>query len=147
LIKDDDEDTVNGEDENMPSKKIRENVFHVRVGAIGTDTFSASYGRMENTNPAKLALSLVDLCTTDLLHCNPDKPEDNQMQRDFYMTVGLCLVKMAAPNDEANAAPLKDTLAKCELLLNQWEMDAPKRDAEFEKLMHSKRPSANLEKK
>jgi hypothetical protein len=131
----------------MPTKKIRDNVFHVRVGAIGTDTFSASYGRMENTNPAKLALSLVNLCTTDLLHCNPDKPEDNKMQRDFFMAVGLGLVKMAEPNDVASAMPLKDIVAKWDILLNQWEMDAPKRDAEFEKLMRSKRPSANLEKK
>jgi hypothetical protein len=131
----------------MPSKKIRENVFHVRVGAIGTDTFSASYGRMENTNPAKLALSLVNLCTGDLLHCNPDKADDNKMQRDFFLSVGLCLVQMAVPNDEANAKPLKEILAQCEVLLNQWEMDAPKRDAEFDKLMQARRKAANPEKK
>ncbi len=131
----------------MPSKKIRENVFHVRVGAIGTDTFSASYGRMENTNPAKLALSLVNLCTTDLLHCNPDKPGDDKMRRDFFMAVGLYLIQMAVPTDEANGKPLKDILAQCELLLNQWEMDAPKRDAEFDKLMRIKQVPANPIKK
>jgi len=112
------------------TKKPREGVYHVTVTSIGNDFFSAGFKRIERTNPAEIAINLVNICAEQMLgFMHDDDPEDDHKKRDFFMAVGMVLMTMAHPMDKCLYRPLKSTLAHWQEALNDWEQDEKKFDA------------------
>jgi len=113
----------------MPGKKKpRDNVSHIRVSSIGNDYCSSGYGEIERTNPAEIAIKVVNLCAEDLLGIHKDDPETDHEKRDFFMAVGMTLLQMAQPNDECMYRPLVRTLECWKQALNDYEDDKKKHD-------------------
>jgi hypothetical protein len=106
----------------MPSKKLREGVCHATVSSIGTDWFSASFKRIERTNPAEIAVNLVNLCAQQFI-VDTDEEKAEHVRRNFLMACGMTLLAMAQPVEKVLDAPMKDTISKWELALNDWEQD------------------------
>jgi len=111
------------------TKKPREGVYHATVTSIGNDFFSAGLKRMERTNPAELAINLVNLCAEQMLGLMHDDPEDDHNKRDFFMAVGMVLMTMAQPMDKCLYRPLKSTIDHWQEALNDWEQDEKKFEA------------------
>ena len=118
----------------MTTKKRKEGLFHVTVTSLGTDFASAGYKRHEDTNPAKLAIWLVARVAGRCVGEDDNDPKTERMQRNFFVSVGVGLLKMAQLTDEALAKPMKDVVDQFEQLLNEWEQDEEKFEAKKKEL-------------
>jgi hypothetical protein len=106
------------------TKKIRDDVFHVTISHIGTDIFSQGFKRMEDTNPAKLVMRVVNLCANEFIG------EENSKEKGyFFLSVVTALLELAGVTGSTVDEPLKNLLAKWEGFLNEFEQDEEKRKA------------------
>ena len=118
----------------MTTKKRKEGLFHATVTSIGTDFASAGYKRHEDTNPAKLAMWLVARVAGRCVGEDDNDPKVEREKRNFFVSVGVGLLKYAELTDESIVKPIKDIVEQWETLLNEWEQDEEKFEAKKKEL-------------
>jgi hypothetical protein len=119
----------------MTTKKRIEGLFHVTVTSLGTDFGSQGFKRHEDTNPAKIAMWLVTRTAESCVGLDDDDPKTEREKRNFFVSVGVGLLKYAQLTDESLAKPIKDIVEQWEILLTEWEQDKEKYEAKKKELV------------
>ena len=123
-------------------KKRRDDVSHVTITSIGNDYFSQGFKRIENTNPALLALNMANIASQAFVFEKDEKKQDHA-RRDFLLAVGAYLVKYSCLTDEALKMSVGDLVGKAETLVASWEQDDAKRkelESKIQKAKESPKP-------
>lgn len=104
------------------------------VTSIGSDFASHGFKRHEDTNPAKLAMWLVARMADSCIGLDDRDPKVEREKRNFFVSVGVGMLKYAELNDESLAKPMKEVVDQWETLLNEWEQDEEKFKAKNDEL-------------
>lgn len=120
----------------MTSKKEpREGIFHANISNVGTDFFTGVPVQIEKTNPAEIALDLVDICARYMLgEFDDSEMQQDKQKRDFFMSVGMALLAMAHPANDTLYITVKHLISQWDRAINDWENDDAKHDAKVAEL-------------
>ena len=113
----------------------KEGWYHYRFGNIGDDFSSFGYKRVENTNVADLAISMVNTAASVFLNLhNKDDEKEDIERREYFIAVGIALIYLAKPTDKELEKPLKEIISKWKGVLNRFEQDKEKYEAMIKEL-------------